>query len=238
MTLHGRLKVYNQVMGQVPEFDRLTHRLVSILGSLPSTSRVLEVGSGTGLLTQALLNLSALKELVCVDPDEEACRILAQAEWAKHGRVTAIIPRALEESELKGGFDAIISRFVIHHIPDEHKHLITRTMRKLLRHGGTLVIGDMVLSHYGSEVSRPRAVERYYASTLQIARRLGNQLLIADQQQCFRSDMLREGEYKICRCRMEMAIEGAGFQGLRRFRIPRQGGAGWPGLICVSSTKI
>jgi 2-polyprenyl-3-methyl-5-hydroxy-6-metoxy-1,4-benzoquinol methylase len=237
MNVRGRLNVYNHIMGLVPEFDRLTGRLTKILGSLPSTARVLEVGSGTGLLTRSLSSLSAVRELVCVDPDEEACRVLAQAEWAKHGKITSILPHPLEECKLAGCFDVIVSRFVVHHIPDESKRTVLRTMHKFLRSSGTLIIGDMVLPHYSSEASRPRAVEKYYLSTMQIARKIGDQLLIADQQECLRNDLDREGEYKTCRCRTEMAIQATGFRGLRRFRIPRRGGTGWPGILCVSAIK-
>jgi 2-polyprenyl-3-methyl-5-hydroxy-6-metoxy-1,4-benzoquinol methylase len=237
MTVCSRLNIYNHIMGLVPEFDGLTRRLVAILESLSSTTRVLEVGSGTGLLTQALSTMPDLRELACVDPDEEACRMLAQFEWAKRGKIASIVPRSLEKCELKGGFDAIVNRFVIHHIPDERKCLVLRTMRRFLRRGGTLVIGDMVLPHYDIEANRLAAVEKYYRSTLQIAHQIGDELLIADQQECYRRDLNQDGEYKTCRCRTEREIKEAGFRGLRRFRVSQQGKIGWPGILCVTATK-
>jgi len=235
--MRGRLELYNHIMSLVPEFEQLSQRLVHILESLHSTPRILEVGSGTGLLTRSLLTIPTLRELVCVDPDEEACRALANAEWTKDGKIACILPRPLEECELSGGFDAIVSRFVIHHIPDDRKCPVLQMMRKYLRRGGTVVIGDMAIPHYGSEANRPRAVARYYRSTLEIAQEIGDQMLISDQQECQRKDLDRDSEYKTCRCRTESAIEKAGFNELGRFRMRRNGGIGWPGILCLSATK-
>jgi putative AdoMet-dependent methyltransferase len=121
------------------------------------TSRVLELGSGTG-------NLSALiaccRELVSVDVSEKMeavaepkLRYLANRRFIK-ADILEVFAHGL------GQFDAVISTYAVHHLTDQEKHRLFELVFDCLEPGGRAVFGDlMVLS--GSE--KDEKIQHYLA---------------------------------------------------------------------------
>lgn len=232
----SELEIYDEVMKVVPEYDLLSDLLVDQLERLYAPLRVLEVGSGTGLLTEKLLASSRVTDLTCVDPDSGACEVLRR----RCGRVqVAVHARHFERVKGLRKFDAVVSRFAFHHVPDEAKLEFLRHTRRSLRRGGLSLIGDMTLPHYEGSGDRLAAVTRYYEITFDYVRRFGNQFAIDDQAQCLERDLNQDEEYKICRCRAEKLIEEAGLLLKEVYPIShyRRGcGPVWPGIYLFVAT--
>lgn len=232
----SELEIYDEVMKVIPEYDLLSDLLVDQLERLSIPLHVLEVGSGTGLLTEKLLLSPRVAELTCVDPDADACELLRRR--CRRGQV-AVHANHFERVKGLCKFDAVVSRFALHHVPDEAKLEFLRHARRSLKSGGLCLVGDMTLPHYEGPCDRADAVMQYYKVTSDYVRRLGNQLAIDDQAECMERDLNQDEEYKICRCRAEKLIEEAGLFLKEIFPVStyRRGcGMVWPGIYLFVAT--
>lgn len=124
------------LVGRYFEYDSYSLALMSdwlSFLSSPST-RVLEVGSGTGFFTHILLDLFPDTSLTCLEPDPVFASILSES----FGKRVAIINESIENCIIKErSFDAAISHIVIHNLS---KPLIAlRKMGDLVREGGHVI---------------------------------------------------------------------------------------------------
>lgn len=94
----------------------------------------LEVGCGTGALTQAICANAQPAAVAACDPSPE---FVAYARRSlSHPAVAFLVAGADELPRQQGGFDAVVSGLVLNFIPDPAEAI--RSMRNRLRPGGTL----------------------------------------------------------------------------------------------------
>ena len=104
---------------------------------------ILDVGCGTGSLITRLKAASPHSLLVCVDPDEEvlsrarrkASKLDQEIEWHQ-GFLTPELAQKLAP------VDKVVSSLVFHQTPVAEKNRILKTMRAVLKVGGSLHIAD------------------------------------------------------------------------------------------------
>jgi putative AdoMet-dependent methyltransferase len=124
---------------------------------IDSSSRVLELGSGTG-------NLSCLihqcGELVCVDLSE-------QMEAIAHSKSGHIPNRRFIKADILDVFDhgcasfsSVISTYAVHHLTDSEKRLLFSKVFTSLVPGGRAVFGDLMLQN--QEEQQPK-IQEYLA---------------------------------------------------------------------------
>ena len=118
---------------------------------IDSSSRVLELGSGTGNLS-CLLDRSG--ELVCVDLSE---RMEAIAR-SKSGH---LVNRRFIKADILEVFDyerapfvSVISTYANHHLTDEEKRLLFAKIFTGLVPGGRAVFGDLMLQNQAEKASK------------------------------------------------------------------------------------
>jgi putative AdoMet-dependent methyltransferase len=111
-------------------------------GRIDSTSRVLELGSGTGNLS-ALIDICS--ELVCVD-------LSARMEAIARPKLTHLANRRFIKADILevfsfeiGRFDAVISSYAVHHLTPDEKHRLFQCLTTVLLPGGRAVFGDLML---------------------------------------------------------------------------------------------
>ena len=109
--------------------------------SLHTGSKVLDVGSGLGLMTQALSSLAGA-EGYCLGI-ERSPEQLAKAKQLEHKNLCFRLGNAqdlpLLENEI-GTFDLVYARFILEHLPDPIKAI--KEMKRALRPGGKLILAD------------------------------------------------------------------------------------------------
>lgn len=134
----------------------ITHEMVLTMLPWPRQSalRVLELGTGTGNLTQKLLDRFPQSTVVGYDVSAE---MLARAQ-AKLAAVRARVQ--LHQGDISqivfpGPFDAVISAIAVHHVPPPAKPILLHRLYAALRPGGALVLGDAF------QVPTPALGERY-----------------------------------------------------------------------------
>ena len=118
----------------VGRWSRLVARKFLDWLSLPEGARWLDVGCGTGALTQAIVERCAPQEVVGVDPSEG---YLASArERVEHSRVSFELGDAAALPVADDAFDAAVSGLVLNFVPDHDQ--ATEAMARAVRPGGVV----------------------------------------------------------------------------------------------------
>ena len=126
----------------VPSFDLFYGSAVALLEFRPGPiGRVLDLGAGTGLLSQAVLARYPRAEIVMLDgaPEmlEHARERLAEAS------ITAIVADLRDELP-DGPFDAVVSALAIHHLEHPDKRDLFARIGERLRPNGAFINAEHV----------------------------------------------------------------------------------------------
>src|ERR1700730_11797590 len=118
---------------------------------IDSSSRVLELGSGTG-------NLSCLIpqccELVCVDLSEQM-EVIARSKLGHIPNRRFIKADILDVLDYEQApFDSVISTYTVHHLTDDEKRLLFSKVFTSLVPDGRVVLGDLMLQNQKQKVSK------------------------------------------------------------------------------------
>ncbi len=142
-------------LAATPGFLSLRQEIIALAG-LRRSDRVLDIGSGTGLL--ALAAAPAVEHVTALDVSPEMCRHL-ETEIASIPltNVDAVIGSATDLPLAAGSVDVVLSNYCFHHLNDADKRLALGEVGRVLRPGGRLVIGDMMFQ-LGLGDARDRAL--------------------------------------------------------------------------------
>jgi len=125
----------------VPMFDTFYGTAVQALGlARGPIARVLDLGAGTGLLSERVLAAHPDAELVLLDG---APAMLEQAR-GRLGDRAAYVVGDLTDPLPDGPWDAIVSALAIHHLTDGDKANLFTRARMALRPGGAFVNAEQV----------------------------------------------------------------------------------------------
>jgi putative AdoMet-dependent methyltransferase len=120
-------------------YDDVLNRIVQLASPEPGM-KILDVGIGTGNLAQRFLDLDCeiwgmdystkmLEEARKKAPDVKLLHVDVRSDWP---------------SDLKVGFDRIVSAYTLHHLNLEGKiDVIKRMSIELLQEGGSIIVGDV-----------------------------------------------------------------------------------------------
>ncbi len=163
--------LYNRIHSEIFnawEQHRLSNSLREHVSSLPDPKgRALDLGCGTGNVTEKLLKLGLQVEAVDLSPD--MTRLLKErfSEPIQQGRLQ-VYTGTLETLPLSGPYDLITMYSVLHHLPD---YLSTvESCLRLLRPGGLLWVDHEALPE--SQISAILKIIQKARSVLQALLRL------------------------------------------------------------------
>jgi putative AdoMet-dependent methyltransferase len=135
---------YEQRMG---EFRNLVAEDAAILAllNLPESSRILEIGTGTGHFARAAARAGHCVTALDVSP---AMLEYAQKRAQTEGLSSIDFEHAgfLTFTAAPATFDAAVSVAVLHHLPDLWKSVALKNLRRALKPGGQLLLCDVVFS--------------------------------------------------------------------------------------------
>ena len=118
---------------------------------IDSSSRVLELGSGTGNLSVLIHQCG---ELVCVDLSKQM-EVIAGSKLGHIPNRRFIKADILEVFDCeRAPFDSVISTYAVHHLTDDEKRLLFSKVFTSLVPGGSAVFGDLMLQNQEEKVSK------------------------------------------------------------------------------------
>ena len=101
---------------------------------------ILELGSGTGYLTERILSKNPEAKITCIDMTPE---MLAVARGKSTLRGVTFIEGDFRDVWPDGCFDAIITTLCLHHLPDADRAELVRRIHTTLKAGGRFINGDV-----------------------------------------------------------------------------------------------
>jgi tRNA (cmo5U34)-methyltransferase len=129
--------------------EQLDVMLYVISHALPDVQRVLDVGSGSGLLSKVVLQRYPAAKTVLVDFSEP---MLAAAREQFTEQQATIYNRDLTTSAWQDAaqphapFDVVVSGYAIHHLTHERKQALYREIYALLKPGGVFINVEHIAS--------------------------------------------------------------------------------------------
>lgn len=121
----------------IPCFDDYYNRSVSMLENLkPDVSSIVDLGAGTGLLTQELYKLYPQARFTLIDISEEMLEVARKRFRGLDNFAYKVADYS--HIDLKGG-DFICSALSIHHLEDSEKFQLYKAVYEVLSQGGVFV---------------------------------------------------------------------------------------------------
>ena len=181
----GYLAQTRQVIPLANEQIDVLHRLLDAHGVTVRT--LLDLGAGDGFAAEAVTTRHPVERAVLLD-FSETMLAAARRRFADTAPQIEIVHSDLQAEDwyktvyARGPFDAVVSRYAIHHIPHERKRALYDGVLRFLRPGGIFVniehvssaspvyerawnqlFVDSISAAYSEEQSRSEAIEAYWS---------------------------------------------------------------------------
>ena len=127
----------------VPDFDGFYGAVIEVLerGVVGEVRRVLDLGAGTGLLSEMIAGAFPEAEIELLDASEP---MLAQARQRLGDAVSAVHVSDMNGELPPGPFDAVVSALAIHHLEHADNRALLRRVHDVLRRDGMFVNAEQV----------------------------------------------------------------------------------------------
>ena len=141
--LHLDIDRYDEIIRQfIPGYDRMLEEVARAV-AVSRPERVLDLGAGTGALTEAILEKCGGSVVELIDVDDE---MLARARirLQRFGGRVRLRRRSFHDSLPR--CDAVAASLALHHVPDlDAKARLYRRIHDALAPGGVFVNGDATM---------------------------------------------------------------------------------------------
>ncbi len=126
----------------IPNFDIFYKTLVDLLPFKQETPfSFLDLGAGTGLLTELILNVFPNARATLIDISEQMLSI-AKQRFKNRPNIDFIIMNYSENS-LSGMYNAVVSAMSIHHLSHEEKAELIKKIHTILKPQGVFINADL-----------------------------------------------------------------------------------------------
>jgi ubiquinone/menaquinone biosynthesis C-methylase UbiE len=204
-------------LARTPGFVRLRAEIIS-LARLEPDDRALDVGAGTGLLTLAAA--PEVNHVTALDISSAMCAHLeAKLVSRQILNVDVLVGNATELPVADTSVDVVLSNYCLHHLRDAEKREALAEIRRVLRPGGRLVIGDMMF-RIGLSTARDRALIARLAGTMLRSGPAGLLRLVKNAVRV----MTGRGEHPADADWWHHALEAAGFGEVTTHVLRHEGG--------------
>ena len=203
------MDIYDDIVSFFPEYKSMINQIAN-----QSSGRTLEIGVGTGLLTKKLLANKRISKLVLIEISKDFIKKFHE----KFPKINVKQSDGLFYQE-KHQFDAIVMSLVYHHIRDEDKLKFLRNMYKNLSYRGRIIIGDLFIPPYNTEIERDNNLRIFHEDRL---KRIGNSKIRETEIQALKDGLHRDGEWKTSCDILEGQLKEMGFKNINLTEIGRQ----------------
>lgn len=183
----------------------------------PKTKQVklLELGAGTGLLTQELTTIENL-EIDAFDLDEECVKILK--EYVKNPKCNQFVENAVTYCK-PSYYDIVVSAFAHDHINYDKKTEFSKNIASNLRPGGIYIMGGEILPYYSDEATRKKSLHTYHSYIINRALEEGHYELAQLEINALKSGVFKIGDFKRHEKEFEAEMESSGLKLLEKLKM-------------------
>lgn len=136
---HDRPDAYEDlIVGIVPDAQAFFGAVVSFVPG--GEISVLELGSGTGYVTEMVLRANPAAAVTCIDMDPA---MLAVARRKETLRGVSFLEGDIRDVWPDDRFDLVVTSLCLHHLPDPDRAAVVARVHETLRPGGVFVNGDV-----------------------------------------------------------------------------------------------
>ena len=128
----------------IPNLDQIYTIMVELASNNVSEPKILDLGAGTGLLSEKLLKKYSKGSFTLIDLSKEMLNI-AKERFKGNTNFKYIEGNCLK-TDFKDSFDIVMSSLSIHHLNDDSKKYIYSKIYEILNEGGIFINADQVLA--------------------------------------------------------------------------------------------
>ncbi len=141
--LHLDIDEYDEIIRQfIPGYDRMLEQVARTV-ACSQPERVLDLGAGTGALSEAILEKCGQCVVELIDVDDE---MLVRAQMRLHRFDGRVGLRRQSFHDALPRCDAVAASLALHHVPDLNaKTQLYQRVHKMLSTGGVFVNGDATM---------------------------------------------------------------------------------------------
>lgn len=149
-----------QVQKNIPCYNEMLTALINAIPNNKNSPKILDLGCGTGNITQKALNRFPEAEVTCLDLSENMIEI-AKDKLSSYENIEYIVGD-FTQMELNTKYDVVLSSLALHHIPnDEEKEAMYKDIYETLEKDGVFYNADVIKanSNYNEELNNKIAIQ-------------------------------------------------------------------------------
>ena len=196
MSRYIDLELYHSVERTHPYYVEMTEQIIEGIKEFCDPDKeysVLELGAGTGLLTQELLKHHFLK-VTALELDIECCKIMEK--HLQSGPKLEIVHGNAVTYNKDENYDIVVSCFAHDHIHYRDANELAKNIRRNLRDGGVYIMGGEILPFYSNTEEREHALKKYHGMIVEEALRKKHYQLAQIEINALESGINMIGDFK------------------------------------------
>lgn len=132
-----------QVLKNIPKYPEMLTALINAIPDNKETPKILDLGCGTGNITQKIMEKFPNAQVTCLDLSENMIEI-AKNKLSSYENIEYIIGD-FTKTEMTEKYDAIVSSLALHHIPnDKEKQDMYKAIYEALNINGVFYNADVI----------------------------------------------------------------------------------------------
>lgn len=178
-------------------------------------TRVLELGSGTGIATLELLKFPSI-DLTAVEVDENCFSFL---QGKLNGTDANLVLADAVIFKCNKVFDITVSVFAHDHVSFERAREFAENINKNLKMNGLYIMGGELLFEFKTEYERKQALKKYHGFIIEKAEKEGNKEIVELETEALNSGLNKIGDFKRSEKMLEREMENAGFKVVKKEKM-------------------
>lgn len=148
-----------QVQKNIPCYNEMLTALINAIPDNKKNPKILDLGCGTGNITQKVLTRFPDAKVTCLDLSENMIEI-AKDKLSDYEKIEYIVGD-FTQMQIETKYDVILSSLALHHIPnDEEKESMYKDIYEALEKDGVFLNADVIKanSNYNEELNNKIAI--------------------------------------------------------------------------------
>lgn len=212
------IQIYDFIVSYDHGFEEMIKEIANII-----FGKVLEIGPGTGLLTKKIAEKINKDNLVTIDVSKAFV-----TKFKENLPEQKIIRADAVNYNFDEKFDCIVMSLVYHHIDDKKKEKFLKNMFNILSENGKIIIGDVFILPYTSDVERNKSLKAFHYERIANAK---SELVQEVEKQALKEGLKRQGEWKTSEEVLRSQLAKVGLRKIKSTNIDNQDTGGYRIII-------